>query len=76
MHVRLQGILQRFRRKEGYVLNPAKPMPKRGGTKRVYRYDPKTVWEKVMAKMVEAGGHSNQPRWHATQLRQQPAHGW
>ncbi len=48
VHVRLLGVLQRYRHKEGYVLDPAKPMPKRGGTKRVYRYGPTTAWEKAV----------------------------
>jgi len=61
IHARLLGVLLRYRRTTGYVLNPAKPMPKRGGTKRVYRYDPKTVWEKVIVKVMAAGGTAISP---------------
>jgi len=37
------------------VLSPSKAMPKRGGTKRVYRYDPKKIWLRVLAKAMEKG---------------------
>jgi len=43
------------------VLNSAQPMPKRGGTKRIYRYDPKAVWEKVVTKVEAAEGTAISP---------------
>ena len=52
----LVDIMRPFHRTTGWVLNPAKSMPKRGGTKRVYRYDPKKVWLRVMKEVVAAGG--------------------
>lgn len=58
---RLRVILVQYRRKEGYILQPAKAMPKRGGSKRVYRYDPKKVWLRVVAKVVQAGVKSITP---------------
>lgn len=61
MHDRLVEILRPFRKAEGYVLAPAKVMPKRGGTKRVYRYDPKAIWNRVLNKAVEAGAKAVTP---------------
>lgn len=40
---------------DDYVLVSEKPMPKHGGTKRVYRYDPYKVWERVRDAAMTAG---------------------
>jgi len=51
----LLEILRRYRRKDGYILVPSKRVPTRGGTKRVYRYDPTSLWKRLL-KRVEAAG--------------------
>jgi len=61
IHQRLHGVLVAHCKKDGYVLEPKKAMPKRGGTKRVYRYDPKCVWNRVIRKVVAAGGKTITP---------------
>jgi integrase len=40
---------------EDYVLNPDRPHPKRGGTKRVYRYDCVMLWRRVLATAMQRG---------------------
>ena len=55
MHQRLVEILRPHRQSSGWVLNAHKAMPKRGGTKRIYRYDPKKVWLRVLARAKEKG---------------------
>ncbi len=37
------------------MLDSEKPTPKRGGTKRVYRYDPVKVWKRVCKAAMAAG---------------------
>jgi integrase len=61
MHRRLVEILRPYRQASGWVLNANKPMPKRGGTKRVYRYDPKTVWVKVLKAATAMGAKEITP---------------
>ena len=55
IHERLHRILLHLRRRDGYVLHAAKEMPKRGGTKRVYRYDPKKLWLMVLDRAMASG---------------------
>lgn len=55
MHERLVEIIRPYHKTTGWILNPGKPMPKRGGTKRVYRYDPKKIWLRVLRKAQEKG---------------------
>ena len=61
MHERLVELIRPFRRAKGWVLNSHKAMPKRGGTKRVYRYDPKKIWLRVLAKATTAGAKTITP---------------
>ncbi len=51
MHHRLVEILTPFRRPTGWVLNPYKIMPKNKGTKRVYRYNPIKIFNKVLERL-------------------------
>ena len=37
-------------------------MPKYGGTKRIYRYDPKKVWLRVLAKVTAKGAKAITPQ--------------
>ena len=54
MHHRLVEILKPFRPATGtgWVLKPYKVMPKNKGTKRVYRYDPIKIFDKVLLRLV------------------------
>lgn len=51
MHHRLVEILKPFWKPAGWVLNPYKIMPKRKGTKRVYRYNPIKIFNKVLLRL-------------------------
>ena len=56
IHERLVGILRKYRQDDGYVLRAHSRFKKvRTGTKRVYRYDPKKVWIRVLEKAMAAG---------------------
>lgn len=48
-------LLLPHRRESGYVLTPERVLPKRGGTKRVYRWDPDKVWDRVLAVAMQQG---------------------
>jgi integrase len=61
MHARLVDLVRPYRKQSGWVLNPQKPMPKRGGTKRIYRYDPKKLWLQVLAKAITRGAKAITP---------------
>jgi integrase len=61
MHQRLVEILRPYQRTTGWVLHANKPMPKRGGTKRVYRYDPKKIWLRVLKKATANGAKAITP---------------
>lgn len=52
MHHRLVEILKPFRKPTGWVLNPYKIMPKNEGTKRVYRYNPIKIFNKVLERLA------------------------
>lgn len=54
----LLAVLQLHRKKEGYLLNaePGRPGRRRGGKGRIYRYDPKKVWARIMKRVIAAGG--------------------
>lgn len=57
IHDRLIGILRTFHRETGYyILRPHALYKKpKTGTKRVYRYDPKKIWNRVIKKVIAAG---------------------
>lgn len=57
----LAELLRRYRRPQGYILMPKKPMPNRGGKKHTYRYDPQAIWERIVRKVVERGGKAISP---------------
>lgn len=40
----------------GFLLAPRVSRCKRGGTRRVYRYDPRAVWKQIIKRVVAAGG--------------------
>lgn len=61
MHQRLVEIIRPLRQPSGWVLNAHKAMPKHGGTKRIYRYDPKKVWLRVLAKVTAKGAKAITP---------------
>lgn len=61
VHASLVAIVRPFRRAQGWVLHAAKAMPKRGGTKRVYRYDPKKIWLRVLNKAIARGAKAITP---------------
>ncbi len=50
-----RGILLPHRKASGYVLVEERRVAKRGGTKRVYRYDPDRVWDRIRSKCIAAG---------------------
>lgn len=49
------GILRAHAKASGYILEPELVLPKRGGTKRVYRWDCDKVWERVLVAAKERG---------------------
>ena len=56
IHDHLADILRAYRRNEGYVLRAHTQFKgERVGTKRVYRYDPKKIWLRVLEKTTAAG---------------------
>jgi len=57
----LAALLRRHRKAQGYILEPKRPMPGRGGKKHTYRYDPQAIWERVIRKVVEQGGKAISP---------------
>ncbi len=48
-------ILESYRKESGYILEPEIRQPKRGGSKRVYRYDPKKLWNRILKIAIERG---------------------
>lgn len=56
IHACAHAVLVQFRQNDGYVLKPWKRYQKHGGTVRVYRYDPKKVWQRVLQRVVAGGG--------------------
>jgi integrase len=50
-----RDVLLQHRKASGYVLESNRNAVKRGGTKRVYRYDPDRVWDRIRTKAVAAG---------------------
>ena len=61
VHARLVEILRPIRKASGWMLKAHKTMPKRDGTKRVYRYDPKKIWNRVLAKAQAKGAKAITP---------------
>ncbi|GDY14253.1 hypothetical protein LBMAG53_31310 [Planctomycetota bacterium] len=55
IHSRLHALLLTNRRSAGYVLEAEKVMPRRGGTKRIYRYDPSALWNRILNQVMAAG---------------------
>ena len=56
IHERLVSILRKYRQDDGYVLRAHSRFKKvRTGTKRVYRYDPKKIWLRVLEKVMATG---------------------
>ena len=55
MHELLVEILRWYRKPSSWILMPQKAMPRRGGTKRVYRYDSEKIWNRVLKRAVEKG---------------------
>lgn len=55
MPSRLIEALRPYRRTSGWLLNSHKSVAKRGGTKRVYRYDPKKIWLRVLKRAHALG---------------------
>ncbi|MBA3689720.1 MAG: tyrosine-type recombinase/integrase [Chloroflexi bacterium] len=53
---RLHAILLRFRQSEGFVLRAHQTRQKHGGTVRTYRYDPRSVWRRIMKAVAAVGG--------------------
>lgn len=51
----LHRLLLAHRQESGYVLQPERNRPKRGGTKRVYRWDANKVWLRVRAACLAKG---------------------
>jgi len=56
IHENLHAILLQHRQPSGYLLTPQKVYEKRGGTIRVYRYDPAAVWVRITDRIVATGG--------------------
>jgi integrase len=48
-------LLSPHRKESGYVLVPERVLKKRGGTKRVYRWDCDKVWDRVLVVAVQQG---------------------
>jgi integrase len=57
----LAKLLRQHRKAEGYILEPKRPMPRRGGKKHTYRYDPQAIWNRVNRKVEERGGKAINP---------------
>jgi integrase len=56
IHERLHALFIRYQKPSGYVLEPENVCSKKGGTKRVYRYDPAAVWNRILKRVVDEGG--------------------
>ncbi len=56
VHADLATLLRTHRRVEGYILEPKKRMPLRGGRHHNYRYDPQALWNRLIRKVQERGG--------------------
>ena len=53
----LHELLQRYRRLEGFVLEPTVYRKRtEDGQQRSYRYDPRALWRKIIKRVVAAGG--------------------
>lgn len=65
IHSRLHDILLARRRPDGYLLTAesvaAAARVRKVGGKRVYRYDPRAVWRRVVRRVVAAGGKEISP---------------
>lgn len=61
IHSHLSEILRAHRQTTGWLLNHHKSVAKRGGTKRVYRFDPRRLWNRVLAKAVAMGAKAITP---------------
>ena len=59
----LYDILLLYRKDSGYLLEQEKVRTRRAGAKRVYRYDPKNVWLRVLKRAIEKGAKRIRPHF-------------
>jgi integrase len=57
----LAALLRKHRKSKDYILEPKSAKPRHGGLKHTYRYDPQRIWNRVIKRVVAAGGKRISP---------------